>query len=395
MRDTTYIMPINIFYSWQSDLPNKSNRGLIKDCLEKAVKKLGIEAEIDFNVDRDTKDTPGTPDIIKTIFDKIEKSHIFICDISIINSEFISRKTPNPNVLIELGYAAKVLTWDRVICIYNTDYGSFEDLPFDIRQRRPLPYSTQIEKYKESLTGSLQNAVKTILTHYPIEKRVNDFIKVEIDTEILSFINHLHKIFKHDNEPFSFEAVSQILNSSKLDIEAKLSNKKLLGFKVFKNWSETEKNINSLLDKPLIKSSIDNDILKLIVTIIWRIKEMEKLLSAYYFYEETDEFSAVHTVSDRPDPNGPNGKLPNRLILLRHLKDDKFLVEDSGDFIPKLDKKLLLRYYCIKDNAIPIWADVMLRLFRDIEKWLDFTDNEFLVDIHMFRLHKVNAKIDS
>ncbi len=110
-------MAINLFYSWQSDLPNKSNRGLIKDCLEKAVKKLRIEVEIDFNVDRDTKDTPGTPDIIKTIFDKIEKTHIFICDISIINSDTTARKTPNPNVLIELGYAAKVLTWNRVICV--------------------------------------------------------------------------------------------------------------------------------------------------------------------------------------------------------------------------------------------------------------------------------------
>ena len=80
-------MKCTIFYSWQSDLPNKDNRSFIENCIEKAIKKdkLGFEAGLTIAVDRDTKKTVGTPDIAGTIFDKIAKTDIFICDISIIN----------------------------------------------------------------------------------------------------------------------------------------------------------------------------------------------------------------------------------------------------------------------------------------------------------------------
>lgn len=39
-------MKCTIFYSWQSDLPNKDNRSFIENCIEKAIKKdkLGFEA---------------------------------------------------------------------------------------------------------------------------------------------------------------------------------------------------------------------------------------------------------------------------------------------------------------------------------------------------------------
>lgn len=33
-------MKINIFYSWQSDLPNNKNRGLIQNCINKAVSNV-------------------------------------------------------------------------------------------------------------------------------------------------------------------------------------------------------------------------------------------------------------------------------------------------------------------------------------------------------------------
>jgi len=40
---------MKIFYSWQSDLPNKYNRGFIDDCIKRTVKKykniITIEAD--------------------------------------------------------------------------------------------------------------------------------------------------------------------------------------------------------------------------------------------------------------------------------------------------------------------------------------------------------------
>ena len=101
-----------IFYSWQSDLPNASNRGFIESCLKKACKK-------------------------------ISKAKIFVADISIINSDYDGRKCPNPNVLLELGYASRFFGWGKIFCFYNLDYGSFDDLPFDLKQRRPITYSLE------------------------------------------------------------------------------------------------------------------------------------------------------------------------------------------------------------------------------------------------------------
>lgn len=136
---------MKIFYSWQSDLPNSNNRNLIQGSIDKTVKKFSNIIKID--ADRDTKSKLGSPDITKTIFEKIDESDLFIADITMINKSKYKclrnkkRATPNPNVLIELGYAAKSLGWERIICVYNTDYSPLESLPFDLRQHRITSYS--------------------------------------------------------------------------------------------------------------------------------------------------------------------------------------------------------------------------------------------------------------
>lgn len=49
------------------------------------------------------------------------------------------KKSPNPNVLVELGYAVKTLGWERVICLCNTDFG--KEYPFDIAHNRITGFS--------------------------------------------------------------------------------------------------------------------------------------------------------------------------------------------------------------------------------------------------------------
>ncbi|MDQ0177616.1 hypothetical protein [Bacillus chungangensis] len=160
-----------VFYSWQSDLPNNTNRGFLEGCIEKALKELNMtdRYDIEFSIDKDTKDKNGTPHIAETIFSKIEKSKLFIADVSIINSDYKKRKTPNPNVLIELGYAAKVLGWNKIICIFNTDYGSFDDLPFDIKFRRPLCYSLN-EKNKTEARKHIVEVIKSNISTFEIKE---------------------------------------------------------------------------------------------------------------------------------------------------------------------------------------------------------------------------------
>jgi len=161
-------MATTIFYSWQSDLPNKTNRGFIEDCLGRATKELKATGDLKLDpcIDRDTRNVPGSPDIVATIFDKIDNASIFVCDVSIVQNQ--SRPTPNPNVLIELGYAVKALGWDRIICLANEHYGSHNDLPFDLRQRRVRVYdlspsAPDKSAVRDSLVRLLKQELASIL----------------------------------------------------------------------------------------------------------------------------------------------------------------------------------------------------------------------------------------
>lgn len=181
---------ITIFYSWQSDSPSSSNRSFIKDALEKAIKALKKGSEengsetikFEMRVDTATDKLPGSPDISASIFEKISSSQIFIGDVTIINpssrvdnlirllTRSSTRLTPNPNVLIELGFAAHCLGWDKVICVVNTAQNRVEDLPFDIRARRMCTYSypnnqKTKEEIKKQLISTLRDALIEVITN--------------------------------------------------------------------------------------------------------------------------------------------------------------------------------------------------------------------------------------
>src|SRR5271166_255280 len=173
-------MKVTIFYSWQSDLPNSTNRGFIERALHKAVETIKAEDEmvIDPCVERDVQGETGTPDIAQSIFRKIDECRIFVGDTSIINPRTKKdRKTPNPNVLLELGYAARSLTWEYVICVYNTAYGGVKNLPFDLQTRLMCTYSATEEQATKSeerdkLTAKLKAALLPMLqriTHKVVE----------------------------------------------------------------------------------------------------------------------------------------------------------------------------------------------------------------------------------
>ena len=61
-------MPFLVFYSWQSDLPNKTNRGLIEQALGRAVKVISENGHLEqaIRLDSDTTGVPGSPDIAET-----------------------------------------------------------------------------------------------------------------------------------------------------------------------------------------------------------------------------------------------------------------------------------------------------------------------------------------
>ena len=177
---------INIFYCWQSDLSPVTNSELIETSILLAIEELNKEQTVyKYLLEKDTANCSGTPDIPNSIFPKIlNDTDILISDISITNSGYSGKKSPNPNVLIELGYAAAAINWENIICIFNKSYGNYPDLPFDIRARKPIEYDLscnttfgQIESVKVELTKSIKNAIRAIRV-IPRKYRLNDLITI-------------------------------------------------------------------------------------------------------------------------------------------------------------------------------------------------------------------------
>ena len=141
-------MPQTVFYSWQSDLPSNHNRNLIGRAVEAACKQLSDELDVELAPDRDTQGVPGAPDIAATILAKIRAASAVVADVSIVTplpnedgSRSGGRPSPNPNVMVEVGYAKGALGEGALLLVMNTDYGDRDLLPFDLRGRRVTAYS--------------------------------------------------------------------------------------------------------------------------------------------------------------------------------------------------------------------------------------------------------------
>ena len=164
---------MKVFYSWQSDLDNKYNRNFIKDCLDRAIKKINKDLDLEeaVRLDQDTKDVAGSPDIANTIYAKIRESDVFVGDVTFIGKIESGKHCSNPNVLIELGYALSSLTDICIINLMNESYGNPKgNLPFDLAHKRwPITYNlsganaNEKANVRTELVDNLENAIKPIL----------------------------------------------------------------------------------------------------------------------------------------------------------------------------------------------------------------------------------------
>jgi hypothetical protein len=185
-----------VFFSWQVDRPSREGRNLIEKALEKAISGIAHGATVEqaerqrLVVDKDTKGVPGSPPIFTTILGKIEKAAVFVPDLTFVATRPDGRPTPNPNILIEYGWALKALGYRRIIPVMNVAYGvpSAESMPFDLASLRfPITYNVPTDSAdalrraeREQLSTKLELALKEVLE--------SDDIKGNIESQLASFI---------------------------------------------------------------------------------------------------------------------------------------------------------------------------------------------------------------
>jgi hypothetical protein len=164
-------MPVTIFFSWQSDTPTIGGRNLIDRALRRAASKVAEDATIDpalrddLSIDRDTQGVAGQVPIVDTILRKIDAAALFVPDLTFIAKRPDGRPTPNPNVLIEYGWALKSLGHARIIPVMNSAFGppTRESMPFDMGHLKfPITYHCPADASDEARRGAREDLAKKV-----------------------------------------------------------------------------------------------------------------------------------------------------------------------------------------------------------------------------------------
>lgn len=185
-------MGYNIFYSYQSDIDKKLNLKFIRAAINDAIEKIE-----DYDIEpliEGFYGVGGNPPLADKMLQQSQMSDIFIGDVTFTSSKVWHKPlslvendksfsleipkgdlkpSPNPNVLIETGYSWALKSYERTILVMNTAFGSPENLPVDMGDKRhPITYNLSLERYDkeakqkkefEALSNALHDAILTVI----------------------------------------------------------------------------------------------------------------------------------------------------------------------------------------------------------------------------------------
>jgi hypothetical protein len=136
-----------VFYAWQSDRLQRLNRHLIRIALNLAAKDISDDPSTgaQVRIESDTENELGHVPVTDTILKKIAACDAFVPDLTFVAKTDAGKLVPNPNVMLEYGYALRAKSHSAMIPVMNTAYGPPEQLPFDMGHlRHPLQYGLPV-----------------------------------------------------------------------------------------------------------------------------------------------------------------------------------------------------------------------------------------------------------
>ncbi len=216
-----------------------------------------------------------------------------------------------------------------------------------------------------------------------LNNELQDYFKAQVDTEILTIVNHLSKlVFGYDEYHFSLETVNKFLNLTKEDIAALISKRMFLGFQVFKQWGVNESNLLEIVDTSM-GAHYNSEAMKAVVNIIKWLGGFDKLNSsktAQDLFSDRGEVSTQYTLISGIEMNKSNGKYPYRYILLLKLDQQRGQVTDFGDFVEKHRVQKLLTMFEMNPIYLDTYANMITDFIELTHTWLTATDGEFIID---------------
>ena len=131
------------------------------------------------------------PEVAATILEKIQRAGFFLADVTFVGSTSSGSKLlPNPNVVLELSYAARAIGWERIICVMNETFGPPEKLIFDLRHRRwPITYTLHETANRSVALSELSQKIKEAVSvlMWAEHNRVADAV-ARLDVPCLMFL---------------------------------------------------------------------------------------------------------------------------------------------------------------------------------------------------------------
>lgn len=379
-----------IFYSWQNDLPTRDHRYFLEKCIRLAIKSLEREVNIYTEYDRDTMGLMGSPDITNTIFSKIEKSVLFICDVSIVNSSPEGKKTPNPNVLIELGYAASKLGWERIVCFFDANSGKIEELPFDLRQKRITPFNPTKQNEKKRIAAILSDNIKDLFVQGKLFNPLNDYMKGKIDKAFLDIGKRISNLmFGTYSFSDGLSQMPELLALTNENIFERMCMCEFPAFIVFNTYESTEQELRNNLKDIFSSSYFPKEWAYCVLELLDWIREYNYFISErnpqYPFVRHPshifDNLAVISAQSLNPS-NPPNSKIVLELVAYNGKKNvdlDKGRVINTTDF-PSRDPGQLSQCYIISEASYATMAGKIQKFVFLCKHWLDITDSEFVLD---------------
>ncbi|MCG8411162.1 MAG: nucleotide-binding protein, partial [Bacteroidales bacterium] len=163
-------MNYKVFFAYQSDIEEIYSKGFIKEAFYIVIsefKKERINIELDFGM----RKSPGNTILIDEMLRKSRESDLVIVDMTFtsakewLDAEIIDeddkckwisipkgdrKPSPNPNVLLETGYAWSQKGFERTVLLMNIAFGSADELPVDLKGFRwAISYNLNESNYSE------------------------------------------------------------------------------------------------------------------------------------------------------------------------------------------------------------------------------------------------------
>lgn len=329
-------------------------------------------------IDRDTKGELGSPDIRASIFQRINHSKFFICDISLNDNQ-----TPNANVLIELGYAIKSMGWNKILCLFNTQTGKIEDLPFDINHNRVTPYNPNVSGEKKRIAEIISINLKSLFRNGELCNPIEEHLKKKIDYIFLEIIRNIINIFDFEKTVNYSTRLKELDNLTVEEMAYKLSQTETLGFYYLYDYENSQAKLEQLLNQLLSCNYFFDGWRESVINLINWIDMWNHTIAPHFspnLFKKVADSNYVIKDMKKENPLNP----PNSVMLLKHYKDNQYRVIQGGvlsnyEFADKI--------VCLQDCYGYKFANGIKEFLSYLDFWLEESGNEIILDPHYYFIH--------